>query len=278
MKGDIFRLGSAVADGVGGPEAGAINLIYTILLQKTEMDVYSFIMINQIGMELNELIMKEGKKIHINIRFPVTQGYSQKSPSEKKNIQLETAHAALLKIAEYDKKLDKNKLENIRKEILAKNFNFYFGMSKEIVCPKNKLLSVQLFVNPQIDKFEYYIQINESGKEKCKVKIYCGGTDVFYISMLFHKIKWKGETEVIINGKEPHVETHVFVDTCKAEFINLTKYEKSPVFEMMRMDISEKEKKKAHGDWLDSMPPESAASLRQQGKEADEYKKRRGIT
>jgi hypothetical protein len=277
MKGDIFRLGSAVADGVGGPEAGAINLIYTILLQKAGLDVYSFIMINQIGNELNELIMKEGKKIHINIRYPVTPGYNQKTPSEKKNIQLGTAHAALLKIAEYDMKLDKNKLEEIRKEILDKNFNFYFGMGKEMICNKNKLLSAQMFVNPQMDCFEYYLQINEAGKEKCKVKIYCAGTDVFYIPMLFHKVKWKNTNEIIINGKEPHVETHVFADKCKAQFINLTKYEKSPVFEMMRMDISEENKKKAHENWLDSMPPESAALLRQQAKEADEYKKSRGI-
>jgi hypothetical protein len=273
----IFRLDSVIADGVAGPDAGAFVLIYSALLQKKEMAVYSEISINQIGDDLNEFISKKSKEIHINFRYPATPGFGEKSVFEQNRIRLETVHAALCRIAIEDKKLDIGKLEEIKEEILANDFNFEFKLFKEVFCNKNKQLSAQMIVNPLTSTFNYYVQIAEGGIVKCKVPIYCGGTHLFYFPRLFYKMKWKNENELIIKGKEPHVETHVFADTCKAEFINLTKYKKSPYFEMKRRDISKEEHEKAHEDWLDSMPPGIAAHLREDAIKTDEYKKSRGI-
>jgi hypothetical protein len=270
MRGDIFRLGSVVPDGVGGPEAGALNLIYTFLLQKKGLDVYNFIMINQIGNDLDEFISKQREKIHINFRYPVTSGLQQKSVFEKNLIRLETAHAALSRIASEDKKLDIGKLEEIKEEILANNFNFEFNLFKEVYCSKNKQLSAQMIVNPLVNTFNYYIKITEAGSLKCKVPIYCGSTNLFYFPLLFHKMRWKNENEILIKGKEPHVETHIYVNKCKADFINLTKYEKSPYFEMMRRDTSKEEQEEGYQNWLDSLPPGIAAQLREESIKTDE--------
>src|ERR1700750_616627 len=117
MKLHIFRLESVVPEGVGGPEAGAIDLIYSILLQECDCDYYTYIHINQIGDDLNEVILKENKKIYINVKYP-SKGFSSKSTSEKNLIRLDIIHLALLRIADKEKKLDVNKLEQIKNLIL----------------------------------------------------------------------------------------------------------------------------------------------------------------
>jgi hypothetical protein len=71
VKTNIFRLISVVKHGVGGSGAGMLDLIFSFLLQEFELDIYSYITINQIGDDLNEFVMKEGKNVHINIRYPV---------------------------------------------------------------------------------------------------------------------------------------------------------------------------------------------------------------
>src|ERR1700683_733173 len=109
------RLGSVVAHGVGGPEAAALDLIYFFLLQEFGQALYSHIIINQIGNNLDEFVMKEpGNKIHVNIRYPAYEDFEAKSKDEKNMIMLDVIHSALLRVADYDKKLDIIQLEGIR--------------------------------------------------------------------------------------------------------------------------------------------------------------------
>ena len=55
------------------------------------------------------------------------------------------------------------------------------------------------------------------------------------------------------------MEIHINVDKCSVEFVNLTSYDKSPFFEMMKADLSDEEKEKAHKDYIHSLPPAIAA-------------------
>jgi len=262
MKTEI-RLGSVVAHGVGGHEAAAIDMIYIFLLHEFGQDIYRRIGINQIGEDLNEFVMKEpGNKVHVNIRYPVYEDFELKSVDEKNRIRLDVIHSALLRIAEYDKKLDTHQLEAIRKKILDYNFSFEF-VCKTHVNKKNGNLVAKITVHPEMDRFNYYAIIEESGKVKCRIHIYNGRTGVFFGEEFFSYGKWRGDNEFIIGGKTKEAEIHVLVKECKAEFVNLTRYANPPYFTVMRADISEEDREKAGQDWQHSLPPAVAAVIRQ---------------
>ncbi len=262
MKTHILRLGSVVANGVGGPEAGAIDLIYTCLLQHYEQDIYSHIHINQIGDDLNELIGKEGNNVYINIRYPVHQGFESKSVEDKNRIRLDVVHQGLLRIAEHYGKIDIIKLEAIKSKILENNFCFDFIYRTHVNKKRSSLIG-KIVVSPKIDRFNFYAVIEESGNQICKLLIYSGKTTHYFEDFFFYG-KWKNENEFVISGKRKEVEIHVSVDKCSCEFKNLTHYEKPPYFEMMRADISEADKEKAYRDWVHSMPPGIAAIVTQE--------------
>lgn len=259
-----LRLNSVVPHGVGsGPESGAIDLIYFFLLHKFRQEHYSYIGINQIGKELREFVMKEpGKKIHCNIRYPVFEDFETKSIEEKNRIRLDVIHTALLRIADYDEKLDKDKLEDIKNEILEKNFSFEFEC-KTYPNKKNKSLLGKVLVNPQIDKFDYYVLIEENGKEKCKLNIYSAVSTVFYFPYFFRYGKWKNDFEFILTGTKREVEIHILINVCSVGYKNLTAYDNPPTFQMFRADISKEQKEKANQDFLHSLPPSNAAVIRQ---------------
>jgi hypothetical protein len=126
MKTHLIRLGSVVPHGVGGPEAGLINLLYSFLLHEFDLNVYNHISINQIGNELEECILKDGKNIHINIRYPIFHDFELKTEADRNHIRLDVVNAALEKIANNNKKLDIFKLETIRKKIIEQDFKFEF--------------------------------------------------------------------------------------------------------------------------------------------------------
>lgn len=247
------RLGSVVPHGVGGPEAGALDLIYLFLLMECRQNAYSFISINQIGDDLNEVIIKNGKQIHINVRYPAPVDFDSKSEEEKNRIRLEVTHTGLLRIAAKEKKLDIDALERIKNKILENNFSFYFEY-RRYVNKKNKDLTAKLIVHPTTNSFQYYIQIEEQGKIKCRQLIFKGFTNIFYVDDLFKNGTWKNDTRFIITGVKKEVEIHVTVENCSVEYINLTSYEKSPYFEMFRSDITQEEREKAAKNWKNALP------------------------
>lgn len=262
MKTEI-RLGSVVPHGVGGAEAAAMDLIYICLLHEFGQDIYRRIGINQIGEDLNEFVMKEpGNKVHVNIRYPVYDDFELKSVDERNRIRLDIVHSALLRVAEYDKKLDTYQLEAIRKKILDNNFSFEF-VFKSHVNKKNGNLVAKITVHPEMDRFNYYAVIEENGKVKCRAPIYSGRTGVFFGEEFFFYGKWKRENEFIIWGKGKEVEIHILVDECRVNFVNLTRYANPPYFTVMRADISEQDREKARRDWQHSLPPAVAAIVRQ---------------
>lgn len=257
-----FRLNSAVRHGVGSDsESGAIDLIYAFLLTEFEQDMYRFISINQVGNDLGEFVMKErGNQIYVNIHYPVYEDFETKSIEEKNLIRLDVVHTSLLRVAEYDGKFDVHKLEAIKQKILDANFYFEF-VCKVCAYKKNENLIAKVIVQPEMDKFNYYCLIEENGKVKCKLKMYCGLTDLYYYRDLFSDVKWKSANEIIITGKKKEVEISILINECEIKFKNLTQYEKAPFFEMMKKDIAESDREKANQDWLKSMPTNVAKLL-----------------
>jgi len=254
MKTEIINLGSVVKNGVEGPENGAINLIYSYLLQEYGLNFYNRIKINQIGDDLEELIMRENKKIHINIRYPADPNYVNKPISEKNIIRLNIIHAALLRLAHAYNRLEVDKLEAIRNKILENNFIIDIPY-KNIINPKQKDQVAKITIQPQENTFTFYVTIEEEVKGKCKILLFNGKTSDYYITALFSYAKWYGTGKVVISGKYKEVEMHVDVNKCSVDIVNLSRYEKPPFFEMMRSDISESDIEIAYQNWLNSLPP-----------------------
>ena len=256
-----FRLGSIVANGVGGPETGAISFIYAMLLHEHKQDFYS-ILINQIDSDLNEFISKgPGKKIHINIQYPIVDNFNNKNIEEKNKIRLDVIHESMLRIAKQFKDYDVSKLEEIRNTILESKFSFEFAI-KRFQHSRNKVLCAKIIVKPMMYSFEYYAVKEQNGSVISRIPFYSGSPTLFYLPKFFQKAKWKGESEIILTGTDNIVETHINFDEKKAQHINLTPYSKPPYFELMKANISKADKEKYSKDWEHSLPPHIVAVLK----------------
>ena len=260
-KTNLLRLESVVPHGVGGPGAGAISLIYTYLLQKYQQDIYSHIQINQIGQDLDELIVrKSGNGIHVNIRYPAEEKFELQNEENQNLTRLAIIHEALLRIAAFDSKLDKVRIQEIKNEILSNNFSFEF-IYKEFINKIHNEWKARIVVKPEIKEFIYFVVIENEGSIKCKMKIYSGGTDLYYLSSFFEYGKWKSEKEFVLTGTKKEIELHVYIDKSEFKTINLTAYPHPPFFQLMRTDITLEEKNKAYEDWIHSLPPSGASFL-----------------
>lgn len=250
-----LRLGSIVADGIGGPECGAIDLIYMYLLQEFGQDFYKRVSINQIGDDADEfVIMESNNGIHVNIKCSDLGDFSNKSTDEKNKIRLRVIHDALLKIAKFDNKLNISKLEAIKNKILLHDFSFEFDYK----IFKNKIkndLVCKIVVKPLINKFILFAEVEKNGKIICKTTIFEGLTTMFYLDSFFCFAKWKGENEVIIYGKQKTVRTHLLIESCTLDIVNLTGFENPPYYTLMKYKISNELRDKAQKDWRDSLPP-----------------------
>ncbi|MFT3823044.1 MAG: hypothetical protein QM731_03955 [Chitinophagaceae bacterium] len=227
-----LRLTSVVLNGVGGPESGAIDLIYSYLLSEFGQNGYSYIAINQIGDELNEFVMEEsGKKVHVNIRYPAANDFDSKNIHEKNTTRLDVINIGLLRIAKEKGKLNAGVLEEIKAKIIYQHFLFDF-IVKAYVKKKNR--QAKIVVRPLMDRFDYFLLMEEDGLEKSKTLIFSGGTTIYYFDRFFAKGKWQSENEFVITGKANEMEMYFFCDTCQVEYVNLTTAPKPRLFEIYK--------------------------------------------
>jgi hypothetical protein len=255
MKTHILRLGSVVPDGVGGIEAGSIDLIYSFLLQEYKCDFYSYIHINQIGDDLEEVIIKDGRAIYINIRYPVNN-FEKKSHDEKNLFRLEVVHTALMRIAEKDKKLDVSSLQNIKNHIIQQNFEFDL-VYKQFPYKGHDLKGI-IIIHPRHDKFSFYFSAVKNDEILCKILLYEGVCSDYYVPAIFHNGKWKTENEFIIKDKNKELELHIFINQNSAQLVNLTQYKSPPFYEMMKAGGHNEG---SYKDWLHSLPPGAAGAI-----------------
>lgn len=256
MKIELIRIESSMPNGIGGMDAGCLELIYDYLLQKYNQDMYRFILIHQFEKDLNELIMKgpEKARLHINIHVPPPKDFNSRSFQQRNIFRLEVVHEALKRIAIHDKKLDILKLEMIREEVLAKNFIFQIDYIR-FRNPRNEQLLGKVVICPEDKRYIFYAVVERDGVEICKVQLFAGLPGKLYFDKFFRSGKWKNENEIVIKGNSKEMEFRVLINECKAEIINNTAYPKPPLFEMMRADITKEEKDKANKDWIHSLPP-----------------------
>jgi hypothetical protein len=255
VKLHIIRIESVIPAGIGGPEAGALDLIYSFLLQEYKCDYYGHIQINQIGDDLDELIIKDGKHIHINIRYPAND-FEKKSLKERNLFRLEVVHTALMRIAEEDKKLDFTSLQKIRDRIIHQDFVFDF-VYKQYVDHRFDVTG-KIIIHPMNDKFCFYFLAEQNSIILCNILLYEGLCTEYYIPEIFHSGKWKTANEFVIKDKKKELELHVFVDQEGVKLINLTRYKSPPFYEMMKAGAPNIDARK---DWLHSLPPGTAGAI-----------------
>lgn len=255
MQLEIVRLGSIVPNGAGGSGAAAINYIYSMLLQQHDMYCYSIIHINQIGYggDPREAIMKEGRKIYINIQHPVQEGFDGFPEAEQNLARLEIIHEALLRIAEQDKKLNKDKLINIREQILSNNFNFHF-IYKTITHKKNPQLKGSIVVNPHLDIFKIFLIVNEGQTEISRTEIFQGNPSTLMLPPLFSSMKWKDFHEIIItdNRRQNQFQVNTLEHTVTQR--NLSMFNVPPYIQIFSSHATESERQEGYRNWAQSMP------------------------
>ena len=100
--------------------------------------------------------------------------------------------------------------------------------------------------------FDYSLVSTLDGIQTCKIPIYKGLTNTYYLPMFFQKAKWHGEDKIVLTGKENIVETHVALVDKVVSYVNLTKYEKPPLFELMKAGMPKQAKEKHSLNWRDS--------------------------
>jgi hypothetical protein len=248
------RLGSLLPNGLGGPKANSISIIYSFLLQKFNQAAYRQIWINQIGGDLEETIVKSSKgEIFINIRY---------KPSEPTTSldRLNLIHESLLRISMYEHRLDPECLHNIKRSIIDNKFLFKF-ICKEYGS-NGKGEKAFLIVEPNEDLFKYFIRV-QSKEFLTEQLIYLGRPEILYVPGLFGKCIWKQEGKLVLTGSEKDMEMWVDYVGKKIEIINLTKYNNPPYYQMMRADISQELRESASLDWKHSLPPHVSALMDQ---------------
>src|SRR5882757_6824071 len=117
----MLRLNSVINSGFG-KETGMISFLYSYLLNIYGLGFYNLIIVNHIGLDLEEKIFYDKGKIHINIRSPLEHTFLNKSAYEKNLTFLDLIHRSLLRLSNEDARIVPEKLEEIRKEILNKKF------------------------------------------------------------------------------------------------------------------------------------------------------------
>ena len=258
MKKNLLNINSVLDNGIGGSQTGRFSLIYTYLLQQFDLDFYRHILINQIGFDLNEFVLIQQKKdVYINIRYPNHPDLIAKHLKDGDSIRLDMIHTALLRLAKEDERMDVTKLEAIRELIIAKEFSFDL-VYKSISNKKSNEFVAKIIIHPEEASFSFYVLIEQSGIEKCKLLIYQGKPTDFYIDDLFFYSKWKGVNEFIIKGKRSEIEYHIYVDNCNVELVNISENKNSaPIFNLFKASPPPG----ALQDYIASLPPAIAAAL-----------------
>lgn len=260
VKINLLRLGSVVPNGAGGPEAGAINLTYSLLLQGFGIDFYNHIAINQVGDDLDEIVQMSGKSVYINIRYPAPPDFSILSESAQNVIRLNIIHGALMRLSEDGGKIDLETLDHIKARILAHNFNLEL-VYRVFVNKADERQVCKIIVVPGKSSFLFFASMHVRSEAKCVVPLFTGLPTPVYFDQFFSRCKWKADGTVLIHGSSKESAFLIDSKNCKVNLLNLSNYDAPPSLEMMRGHVDDARKRATYKDWLHSLPPSLAALL-----------------
>jgi len=252
----MLRLHSVISSGFG-KETGLICFLYSYLLDVYKLDFYESIIVNHIGLELEEKIFYDKRRVHINIRYPIDDTFFYKNAHEKNVVFLDIIHNGLLKLAGEDTRMEPIKLEKIRHEILSKDFLFEV---EYMVVPNeaDKDLVAKILLHPHAEKFDFFARIVYGGQIKWEALIYEGGPSSYYFDDLFYNGKWKGDREFVVVGRRSEIEFHFNADDGKITLINTSEDKsKAPIFSLFRINAGSQELR----DYINSLPPAVAAII-----------------
>lgn len=209
MRTKLF-LHPAAPHEAGCTEAGALCLMYMSLLHEYGQDHYKQISIYE-GM--TESVVRTGKHVCVKLKYD-----SERRDVEKNRIRLEIIHAALLRVAVFENKLDLQVLDRIRQRILESEFML------EIVYRKERRKDgtvAKIVVHPEMEWFDYYVVVEERGVESFKLWIHSGEPDVEEMAALFATMEWKNNNELVIIRQSLEAEIRVFVKERRAAYKEL---------------------------------------------------------
>ncbi|MFT3677208.1 MAG: hypothetical protein QM781_15030 [Chitinophagaceae bacterium] len=263
MKIDIFRLTSIDHAGVGNEENGLVDLLYSFLLWKNGLDYYKYILINQIGkdQQIKEVVQIKNGRVHVNLIYTTEKNFDQLDDYRKNTIKVDIIHEGLQRLSKVDPRFSDELLNKIRGQIISKNFSVELeSIGKN--SPFDKEVSGKMVILPTPKYFDYYLLIKNGSKEICRQFIYRGAPTSDYFYAFFSRAKWKNNITFIVEGREKQMRLKLDVSNCKVTFENLTHYPNPPLWEIMKVGISEQESKSAYENWLHSLPPAVAAMIR----------------
>ncbi len=260
---DYLRLISIDPNGIGNEGNGMLDILYSYLLYENGLSFYKYIKINQIhqSQDIKEFVDFDKGKVHVNIIHNTPSNFDYLDDISKNKIRLEVIHAGLLRISKEDERLQKDKLEKIREEILLKK-NYFIIDGIVSVNPFDKNITCKILITPQAKYFIFSLDVKNKDSYLCKVDLYRSKPLVYYLDSFFSIIKWINKDELYVGGKAKQMSILLNLSNCDIQFKNLTQYNKPPLWEMGKTETNNTEKRVAYENWLDSLPPEYAAVIR----------------
>lgn len=260
---DYLRLISIDPYGIGNEGNGMLDILYSYLLRENGLSFYNYIKINQIHQSqgIKEFVDFDKGKVHVNIIYNTPSNFDFLDDFSKNKIRLELIHEGLLRLSKEDERFQKGKLEKIREEILLKKF--YFIIEGVIsVNPFDKNIISKILITPQPKYFIFSLEVKNENNFLYKVNLYISKPLVYYLDSFFSIMKWTKKDELYVSGKSKQMNILLNLSNCDIQFKNLTQYNKPPLWEIGKAEASDTEKKVAYKNWLDSLPPEYAAVIR----------------
>lgn len=228
-------------------DSEALSLYYTILFEKYGLNFYSSIMINHISDNFEEIILREGKSISINIKWPIEYQLDQIDERKRNEIRLDVVHEALKRISEKERKIDLHLLVTIKKLILESNFSFEYAYKKIVLSNSGE---VNFIVKPLEKSFDYYIEFKLGKIRKCNIFLFSGLTSMTYLKDLFHNIEIS-QKKIIIVDKHNECEFRIDLETCSYSLINKSKFNEPLLFLLVKANVREDIRQQAYDQYVD---------------------------
>lgn len=196
----------------GGGESEALALIYEHLLQHHKQNQYSHIGIIQVATIEEEVIFRSAKAIHVNIFYPTDKNFEQNSIKEKNLVRLNIVHEALLRISNFENKLDKGTLSIIKEDIIKKKFIYKLKIRSYIKKTSSGIYEAEISVVPKMYGFQISFSFKINGVELWRAPFYRSINTAYFFHQFFFKAKWRSDLHLVIYNKFDEFEIHFLVE------------------------------------------------------------------